>query len=167
MPSSTHFNTYTTNRRMITVEYLKELLLQVEGFNDPDNQVKCGDGFDEISAILENIRSIEFPCVVIEDRSSGSFINEDGPVDNYTIALWVMVQQTREEQASNSQLYLQAYTMMKKIAGLLITEQQKGVAQMASLDTRRMPYNKRQGGPNCLGYELLLTFHENIQLSDE
>lgn len=152
---------------MITPEYLTSLLQGMEEFHSIENQIKTGDGYDEITAILESIRSVEFPCIVIEDRSSGSFTMEEGPVDNYTLALWVMVQQTREETTSNSSLYQQAFSLMKKIAGKLVDEQQREVSQVAALDTRRMPYNKRQGGPNCLGYELLLTFNQNIELSDE
>ena len=155
---------------MITVNYLKELLTELEEFSDPtaiDNQIKSGDGFDEITAILENIRSIVFPCVVIEDKSSGNFTIEDGPVDTYTIALWVMLQQTREEENDNSEIFRTAFALMKKIVVLLIREQERGTPCVASLDISRMPYNKRLGGPNCLGYELLLTFRENIELSYE
>lgn len=155
---------------MITVNYLKELLVELEEFRDPsaiDNQIKTGDGFDEITAILESIRSIVFPCVVIEDKSGGSFSIEDGPVDTYTIALWVMLQQTREEENDNSEIFREAFSLMKRIASLLIREQEKGTPPVASLDITRMPYNKRLGGPNCLGYELMLTFRENIELSYE
>ena len=155
---------------MITVNYLKELLLELEEFSDPtaiDNQIKAGDGFDEITAILESIRSIVFPCVVIEDRSSGNFSIENGPVDTYTIALWVMLQQTRGEENDNSEIFRNAFALMKKIVVLLIREQERGTPSVASLDISRMPYNKRLGGPNCLGYELLLTFRENIELSYE
>ena len=155
---------------MITVNYLKELLTELEEFRDPtalDYQIKSGDGFDEITAILENIRSIVFPCVVIEDKSSGNFSIEDGPVDTYTIALWVMMQQTRIEENDNSEIFRTAFALMKKIVVLLIREQESGTPSVASLDISRMPYNKRLGGPNCLGYELLLTFRENIELSYE
>jgi len=155
---------------MITVNYLKELLTELEEFSDPsavDNQIKSGDGFDEITAILESIRSIVFPCVVIEDKSSGNFTIEDGPVDTYTITLWIMLQQTREEENDNSEIFRTAFALMKKIVVLLIREQEKGTHSVASLDISRMPYNKRLGGPNCLGYELLLTFRENIELSYE
>lgn len=161
------YNTYTQTQEMITTEYLKELLKNHEEFSDYENQIMSGDGYDEITAILENIRTVQFPCVVLEERSFGNFSIEQGAVDTYTKALWIMVQQRRDEQQSNAQLYKRAFNLMKMIIRLMIAKQQTGAKEVASLNIARMPYNKREGGPGCLGYELLLTFNEDISLSDE
>lgn len=155
---------------MITVKYLQEVLPELEEFRvSPDmvNRVRSGDGFDEVTAILENIRSIEFPCIVIEERSSGSFTIEAGPVDTYTIALWVMLQQTRTEENDNSELFGKAFDLLRRIIKILIRDQVQRPEVLAALDITRMPYNKRFGGPKCLGYELLLTFREDINLAYE
>ena len=155
---------------MLTTKYLQQVLVELEEFShlsNIENHIKSGDGYDAVTAILENIRSTDFPCVVIEDRSSGNFTIEAGPVDTFTIALWVMLQQTREEEDDNSELFRQAFELVKRIIKILIRDQVARPSDMGFLDISRIPYNKRFGGAKCLGYELLLTFREEIDLSYE
>lgn len=153
---------------MLNKKYLHEVLPELSEFGELteiENHVKTGGGYDEVTAILENIRTVEFPVVVIEDRSSGNFTIEEGTMDTYTIALWVMVQNTRSEEQDTSDLYKDSFALLKKIVGLLLRDQVQRPGELGSLDISRMPYNRRMGGPNCLGYELLLTFKEDIELA--
>lgn len=153
---------------MLSKEYLHEVLPELEEFGELaeiENHVKTGGGYDEVTAILENIRTVEFPIVVIEDRSSGSFTIEESTTDTYTIALWVMVQNTRSEEEDTTDLYKYSFSILKRIVGLLLRDQVEKPDVLGSLDISRMPYNRRLGGPNYLGYELLLTFKEDIELA--
>lgn len=154
--------------KMLNKEYLLQVLPELSEFGeitDMENHVKTGGGYDEVTAILENIRTVEFPVVVIEDRSSGNFTIEESTVDTFTIALWVIVHNTRDEEQDTSDLYKEAFGILKKIVGMLLRDQVQRPEELGSLDISRMPYNRRMGGPNCLGYELLLTFKEDIELA--
>lgn len=155
---------------MITTTYLKKVLPELKEFEDADkfvNQFKEGDGYDEIVAILGNIRSIEFPCIVLEDRSSGTIGNLlAGPLDRTSIALWIMDQGDRDETEGGSTIFKRTFSLALDIIKLFIRD--KNVEpELAGWDIDHLAYNKRMGGPKCFGYELVLTFEENIDLSTD
>jgi len=152
---------------MITTTYLKKVLPELKEFEDADkfvNQLKEGDGYDEIVAILGALRTTEFPCVVLEDRSSGTMDNLlEGPLDNTSIALWIMDQGDRDETTGATAIFTRTFALAKEIIKLFIRDISVE-PELAGWDPSHVAYNKRMGGPKCLGYEMVLTFREDIDL---
>lgn len=82
---------------MLTNTYLQSALFPLKEFTSKDTQILQGNGYDGVIAILENLRSVEFPCVILEAGGSGSCQLIEGPVDTFTQSLWVMGQLGRSE----------------------------------------------------------------------
>ena len=119
---------------MLSVDYLRKALGALPEFTDTAAQVHASDGYDGVISILANIRGTAFPCVVLEDRSSGELGCRPGGFDSYSLVLWVMDSKGREEH-------------------------------FPGMDIASIPYNRRQGGPGCCGYELVISFFDDIDLS--
>lgn len=147
---------------MLNIEYLRESLSILPEFADTDAQVLASDGYDGVLSILANIRGAGFPCVVLEDRSSGELGCRPGGIDSYSLVLWVMDAKARDEQ--ENVIYARTFELMKRIVRLLVHDKDK---HFPGLDVTSMPYNRRQGGTGCYGYEVVLTFFDNVDLSYE
>lgn len=146
---------------MITSDYLISILPELEEFKNGEiaSHVHTGEGYDGVIALLENIRTTTFPCVIIEDRSTGNISIDSGPLDTFSLPLWVMVQ---ESDKSVSDQYKLAFELLKKILKILIRDADAGI--LSGFDYGRMPYNKRSG-VDSYGYEMLITFRTDIDLS--
>lgn len=147
---------------MLDIDYLQSALSGLPEFPRPDRQVFASDGYDGVLAVLSNIRAAEFPCVVLEDRSTGELGYRPGGIDTYSLVLWVMLAKSRDEQEST--VYARAFTLMKNIVRLLVNDRRN---HFPGMDISSMPYNRRQGGPGCYGYEVIITFFDDIDLSYE
>ncbi len=149
---------------MITSDYLLSILPEIEDFSQIDTEleshVQLAQGYDGVIALLENIRTASFPCFIIEDRSMGNIDLDSGALDSYSIALWVMVQDATKEP---SELFTIAYELVKKVLRILIRDSDMGVAPQG-FDYSRISYFKRFGN-DSVGYEILLQFREDIDLS--
>lgn len=146
---------------MITSNYLKSILPELEEFKsiDVDSHIQTAEGYDGVIALLENIRTTNFPCIVIEDRSMGNIAIDSGPLDTYSIPLWVMVQ---GHETSASVQFEQAFELVKKIVKILIRDTDNNIVK--GLDYSRIPYHKRTA-VDSFGYEILLTFRMDLDLS--
>lgn len=144
---------------MITSDYLKQVLPEITEFKDCeiDSHVLLAQGYDGVIAILDNIRTTGFPCVIIEDRSMGNIDIDSGPLDSYSIPLWVMVQDATKEP---SELFTLAYELVKKLLKILIRD----ADYLNGFDYSRISYFKRFATDSA-GYEILLQFREDIDLS--
>ncbi len=148
---------------MLNKDQLKNSLAQLPEFRDNiEAQLLEGEGFDAILELVKNLRSIAFPCVVFEGRSSGSIQLVEGPVDTFTQSLWVMGQLGRSE--NEALLYDQMFALAQKVIAKLIYDRKKGISELAEWDWRSTSYMKRYGGQNARGWEIVLTFRENISL---
>lgn len=150
---------------MFTVDYLLQVLPELEQFEDPEkipSQVLSGEGYDGIIAILENLRTAQFPCIIVEDRSIGNILIDSGTLDSFTIAMWVMIQKT---DLSVTEQYKSAFSLGLEILKLLIRDKNLK-SELSGFDYSGIQYNKRMG-PDCYGYEFVLTFREDIDLSDD
>ena len=127
-----------------------------------DAQVIEGSGYDAIIALLDNLRGVEFPCVVLESGNSGTCQVYDGPVDTYTQSIWVMGQMGREED--EALLYAQMKQLARKVIAKLLDDFRKEVPQVADIDWNRFTYIRHGGGQNARGYEIIFTFRENCSL---
>lgn len=149
---------------MLTVDYLSRVLPEIKEFSDRSKiqeQILSGEGFDGIIAILENLRTSQFPCVIVEDKSIGSIDIDAGPVDSYTISMWVMLQGTEI-----SKLYKDAFSLGTKILKKLVRDAEIE-PKLHGIDSSHITYMKRSGAMDCYGYEFLVTFKDNIDMSDE
>ena len=147
---------------MLRKEQLRDSLAQMPEFSDIDNQLLEGNGLDAILELLLQLRSVAFPCVVLEGRSSGSFQLIEGPVDTFTQSLWVMGQLSRGEE--EAELYNQMFLLAKKVLAKLLQDKKSGIAELKEWDIRQTSYMKRYGGQNARGWEIVLTFRENTSL---
>lgn len=151
---------------MLSIEYLKPTLFPLKEFVSLDTQILQGNGYDGVIDILQNMRSITFPCVILETGSSGTVQNVEGPVDTYTQSLWVMGQLGRcEDEAA-------LYSAMKKLAMKIVSRLLLDIGtapELEGFDFQRFTYMQRWGGNNARGWELMFTFRKNfaLQLTDD
>ncbi|MHC1781018.1 MAG: hypothetical protein AB9922_12365 [Bacteroidales bacterium] len=146
---------------MVTSDYLISILPEMEEFRsqDPSAHVQIAEGYDGVIALLDNIRTASFPCLIIEDRSIGNIVIDPGSLDTYSIPVWVMVQNTGE---SVTEQYKKAFELVKKLLKILVRDADNGTLE--GLEYSRIPYNKRSA-VDSYGYEILLTFNVDINLS--
>lgn len=147
---------------MLTNTYLQSALFPLKEFISKDTQILQGNGYDGVIAILENLRSVEFPCVILEAGGSGSCQLIEGPVDTFTQSLWVMGQLGRSED--EALLFSQMKALARKVTAIILQGAAAGVPEVAGIDWSRYSYMQRYGGPNARGYELIFTFKENFSL---
>lgn len=146
---------------MISLNYLKQVLPTLAEFKeDIDSKVFEGEGYDGVIAILENIRGITLPAVIIEDRAMGNIRIDSGPVDSYSLPVWVMVEKNRDNN-SVSGAYASAFELGKKILKLFIRDAN---TSLQGIDFSNIQYSKREA-TDCYGYEFLITFRCDIDLS--
>ncbi len=146
---------------MINLEYLKSVLPELEEFReDIDQRVFEGEGYDGVIAILDNIRGISLPAVIIEDRSIGNIRIDSGPVDSFSLPVWVMVGKDRDNNYVSA-AYNSAFELGKKILKLFIRDAD---TSLQGLDFSNIQYSKREA-TDCYGYEFLITFRCDIDLS--
>ena len=100
---------------------------------------------------------------MIEDRTIGNISIDSGPVDSYSIPLWVMV--SNHSSKSKTEIFKIAYALTLKVLKLLMRDVDS-VTDLSGWDYQRISYSKRSG-PDCSGYEILMTYRDNIDLSYE
>lgn len=140
---------------MLSTNYLQQIAGDL-GFADPKSQVLTAEGYDGVIALLDNIRSCPLPCLILEDKAFGKIDITEGPVDSYSLSLWLMI--STDPQISVSDKYQQAYSLVLQLLKLLIRDSIEG------LDLSSLSYSKRSAA-DSVGYEILLTFRVNIDLS--
>lgn len=142
---------------MITSDYILSVINEMIDCHDEESHVHMAQGYDGVISLLDNIRTINYPAIIIEDRSSGSIVIEAGPVDTYSISLWLMLQ---DEHKDKSSLFKDAFTLTKSLLSILIRDADK----LDGLDFSRISYFKRMTADAC-GYEVILNFKYDIDLS--
>ena len=148
---------------MLTNNYLLSSLSSLKDFVSPSTQILQGNGYDGVIDILQNMRGVTYPCVILESGGSGSVQVVEGPVDTYTQSLWVMGNLGRGEDEDALFRAMKALTM--KVFAKLLQDRREGThSEVQELDFQRFTYMQRWGGPNARGYELVLTFRENYSL---
>lgn len=149
---------------MLTKTLISNALVGVvSGFSNPATQVHEAQGLDTILELLTNLRSIEFPCAILEGRANGYIsMDNDVPLDSFTESVWIMGLLGRDE--SESELYAQTHAMALLFIKKLIDMAKEGEPALEGWDWRRTQYLKRYGGQNARGWELVLSFTENTSL---
>lgn len=147
---------------MLTNSFLLSSLSSLREFISPDCQILQGNGYDGVIDILQNLRSVVYPCVILEAGGSGTVADVEGPVDTFTQSLWVMGQLGRGED--EAALFSQMKSLAMKVVAKLMVDMAAGAPEVQGLDYQRFSYMQRYGGPNARGYELVLTFRQNFSL---
>ena len=148
---------------MLSKTYLDSALVgAVAGITAAD-QILEANGLDAILELVTTLRSVSFPAVILEARSSGSIQLVEGPLDTYTESIWVMGQLGRGE--SEAQIYRDTMALMRLVLAKLLNDAKSGLhPELDGWDWTRTTYMKRYGGQNARGWELVLTFKENFSL---
>lgn len=147
---------------MLSKEFLIESLVRSVPRIASEEQIIEADGMDAILDLLMNLRSVQFPAVILESRSSGVIQLVEGPLDTYTVSLWVMEQLGRSD--TEADLYDQAFALLRDILAKLLDDYKNGSVELMGWNYGRTAYMKRAGGQNARGWELVLTFQDNISL---
>ena len=148
---------------MLRKEYLVSALVSsVDGINE-GAQILEASGLDAILELVTTLRTVAFPAVVLESRSSGTIQLIEGPVDTYTESLWVMGQLGRGE--SEADLYRSMMELARRILAKLLADAKTGThPELEGWDWSRTSYMKRYGAQNARGWEIVLTFKDNFSL---
>ena len=64
---------------MLTNNYLLSSLSSLKDFVSPSTQILQGNGYDGVIDILQNMRGVTYPCVILESGGSGSVQVVEGP----------------------------------------------------------------------------------------
>lgn len=127
------------------------------------NQIREADGLDAILELVAQLRTVIFPAVILESRSSGSIQFVEGPLDTCTESIWIMDRLGRGED--EAALYRSTHTTAVNILKALLAAAKSGnYPALDGWDWSRISYMKRYGGPDARGWEIVLTFKENISL---
>lgn len=147
---------------MLSRRYLSETLVgNVQGLLN-DEQIIEAEGMDAILELLMNLRTVEFPAIILETRSTGTLQLVEGTVDTYTESIWVMDVLGRGE--NEAELYRRTRKLAIDILRKLLDDYKRGEAMLEGWDYGRILYMKRAGGQNARGWEIVLTFQDNISL---
>ncbi len=144
---------------MLNQSLLNRILKELPEFTD-NHQILEGDGYDAVIDLLGNLRSVKFPAVILESRSSGVISIVEGPLDRSTQSIWVMGQLGRDE--NEAALYDSMFELTKKVISKLLAYHD--TPELHEWNHSRISYMKRYGGQNARGYEIILNFEENIGL---
>ena len=148
---------------MLNKRYLQTALVgPLDDFTHAETQVLEADGLDAIMELLKTLRSVEFPAVILEGRSSGTIQLVEGPLDTFTQSVWVMGQLGRDE--SEAELYENTRRLALRVLARMLDDFKENVPELNGWDYSRTLYMKRYGGQNARGWEMVLTFKENIPL---
>lgn len=147
---------------MLSFDYLMKTLPVLEEFSDNskiERQILSAEGYDGVMAILDNIRTVEFPCVILEDRSLGHITFDSGFLDSSSCSIWVMVQD--DCVTGSSLLYKKAFSLGISILKLFVRD---STSELSDIDYSTITYSKRER-TDCYGYEFVITFREDIDMS--
>lgn len=147
---------------MLSKNYLDKILPELEEVHDTATQVLEGDGYDGILEVLQNLRSVEFPAFVLEDKTSGAISLVEGPVDNYSQSIWVMCREGRED--NGAEIYSKVLTICYRLLALLLKHFRDHDSELAGWNHNRIAYMRRRGGQDCRGWELVLSFSDDFSL---
>lgn len=151
---------------MLTLEYLQDILTnEVPGLKDTTEQVlESAAGYD---GIVELIESKELPvAVVLEHNEMGNISIRPGGFQISTQSLWVMEMVAADEDRRAIQK--KCWAMATRIIGVLIhrwEEDEEKDKPIKQWDWHDIPYGIRNAGSNYTGYELVLHFTEDIDIS--
>jgi len=151
---------------MLTLSYLQGILdNEVPGLKDTAEQVlESAAGYDGIIEIIET-KGLPI-AVILEHNELGNLSVRPGGFQTSSQSIWVMQMVAADEDRRAIQL--ECWSMAKRIISVLLLHLDIGEPNdkpIAQWDPHDIPYGIRNAGPNYTGYELVLHFAEDIDLS--
>jgi hypothetical protein len=147
---------------MLSKDHIIELLKGTIAELKDDSHFLDGYGYDSIVSLLTNLRTVSFPAIILEGRGTGTINLVEGPVDRFSQSIWVMGRLGRDED--ETALYDDMFKLMHRVLVKILAAAKNGDPQLAGWNWRSITYMKRYGGQDARGYEVVLTFEENISL---
>jgi hypothetical protein len=153
----------------LNFELLQQLLPERIEFANSQRfpeQLFSVNGFDEATAVAEQLRGIQFPAVLIEETGNGYIGYAAGFCDHRTVSIWVLQRAADISPAGRKQAYLQTFDLGKEILRLLVRANADYNGAGHFIDFTRTAYIPR--GPiaqNVFGHEFLLAVSEEIDLN--
>lgn len=148
---------------MLTLAYLQDILTnEVPGLKDTEDQVlESAAGYD---GIIELIQTKGLPvAVILEHNEMGNLSIRPGGFQTGSQSLWVMEMVAADEDRHAVQQ--QCWARAKRIVSVLLHRFDLDDAPLRQWDWNDIPYGVRNAGSNYTGYELVLHFTEDIDLS--
>lgn len=145
-------------------DYIKSILPAFDWFTD-ERQLLAAAGYDAADALLEGLRDNLFPAVIVEDLPEGNFSFEAGFLDNRVYSLWVVEKVKATDLAAQREALRRCFERGKDILKRVVAD---GYTHpfAAGFDRSRTPYFPRAAvGQHCWGYEFLLTFHFDTDMT--
>lgn len=163
---------------MLTLDYLKSILFieetetvngvtttitpEVEGVTSEDQVLESAAGYD---GIIELIQTKGLPvAVVLEHNEMGNLSIRPGGFMMASQSIWIMEMVAADEDRRAIQM--NCWRRMKRIISVLakhFADDDKPLVD--KWDPEDIPYGIRNAGSNYTGYEMLLHFNEDIDLS--
>jgi hypothetical protein len=153
----------------VNFELLQQLLPELVEFTNSERfpeQLFSVNGFDEATAVVEQLRGILFPAVLIEETGNGYIGYAAGFCDHRTVSIWVLQRAAGVSAAERKQAYAKTYELAKEILRLLIRANAGYNGDGQFIDFARTAYIPR--GPmaqNVFGYEFILNVSEELDLN--
>jgi hypothetical protein len=153
----------------LNFELLQQLLPELPEFASPAHfpeQLFSVNGFDEATAIVEPLRSIRFPAVLLEETGNGYISCAAGFCDHRAISIWVLQRAPDLSAAARKQAYAQTFDLGKEILRRLVRVNAAYDGMGQCIDFARTAYIPR--GPiaqNVFGYEFLINISEELDLN--
>ena len=150
---------------MLSKEYI-ERVVEDALMLPPGERVFMTQGYDESVAVIQNVRHIDWPAIIAEDRSGGTLTLLEGGHDSHTQSLWIMNQPGNGEEPSDA--YRRSFEQMKKIVATMAIRAfaPHDEAKIYGLQADQFPYYRRRAA-TAYGYEVLLYFEEEVDLTDD
>jgi hypothetical protein len=153
----------------VNFELLQQLLPELPEFANSDRfpeQLFSVNGFDEAATIVEQLRGVQFPAVLIEETGNGYISYASGFCDHRTVSLWALQRADGIAAAGRKQAYAQTFDLAKEILRLLIRSNAGYDGAGHFIDFTRTAYVPR--GPiaqNVFGYEFIIAISGEIDLN--
>ena len=164
---------------MLTLDYLKSILFieetetvngvttttitpEVEGVTSVDQVLESAAGYD---GIIELIQTKGLPvAVVLEHNEMGNLSIRPGGFMMASQSIWIMEMVAADE--ARRAIQMNCWRRMKRIISVLAKHFDDDDKPLVDKwEPEDIPYGIRNAGSNYTGYEMLLHFNENIDLS--
>lgn len=135
---------------------------EVEGLEKPEWVLESAAGYD---GIIELIQTKGLPvCVVLEHNEVGNLSIRPGGFMMASQSIWIMEMVAADEDRRAIQM--NCWRRMKRIISVLAKHFDDDDKPLVNKwDPEDIPYGIRNAGSNYTGYEMLLHFNEDIDLS--
>lgn len=148
---------------MLTLSNLQTIIVgHVDGITGTNQVLESPGGYDGIISLIET--KAPAVSVVLEHNEMGNLSIRPGGFMTSSQSIWVMEMAGANDDRRTVQQ--RCWSRLRDIIGLLTNEYNYGSSgELAGWDWDDMPFGLRNAGPNYTGYEMVMHFAEDIDLS--